>query len=382
MAGLRLSPSERAIQSHFEHLRYFPSFPLASDDEIKTATCGGVRISRGCGFSKHSMKVQSVTFESKAKLINSGSAGGFGELKYLTNLATTSRTDRHKQQGELMRYVNKVGCQSIFIAMLRGECLIYSDKDSDISSMASQEIRIVVRGLLELKSKWQTLNHTHIHREAEDLSKDYSNIVVLDAPVILLIDSFLKRAILKFLPPGFVTRMKLVNKDFEADRLSAAGTIALVFGDDKSEKAMTAKADRADCEKALHVKLEKGMSIENFKYSFLHALYDYNKCSTVEKFANSQDGEAEEIEFILLLLSDVELRNTVATKFDKMRIGAKRDGNQPPGIDSFWELLTRIHDIIENSKLRSISSSGPNKRSRDNETVNMIKVSGDGDGSK
>jgi hypothetical protein len=206
------------------------------------------------------MKVQSVTFESKAKLINSGSAGGFGELKYLTNLTTTSRTDRHKQQGEFMRYVREVGCQSIFIAMLRGECLIYSDKDSDISSMASQEIRIVVRGLLELKSKWQTLNHTHIHREAEDLSKDYSNIVVLDAPVALLIDSFLKRAILKFLPPSFVTRMKLVNKDFEADRLSAAGTIALVFGDDKSEKAMTAKADRADCEKALHVKLEKGTS--------------------------------------------------------------------------------------------------------------------------
>jgi hypothetical protein len=105
MAGLRLSPAERTIQSQFEHLRYFPSYPLASDDEIKIATCGGVRISRGCGFSKHTMKVQSVTFESKAKLINSGSAGGFGELKYLTNLATTSRTDRHKQQGELMRYV-------------------------------------------------------------------------------------------------------------------------------------------------------------------------------------------------------------------------------------------------------------------------------------
>jgi hypothetical protein len=60
--------------------------------------------------------------------------------------------------------------------------------------------------------------------------------------------------------------------------------------------------------------------------------------------------------------TEVELRNTVATKFDKMRIGAKRDGNQPPGVDSFWELLTKVHDILENSKLRSISSSGPNKR--------------------
>ena len=65
---------------------------------------------------KHSMKVQSVTFETKAKLINSGSSGGFGELKYLTNLATTSRTDRHKQQSELMRYMREVGCQSIFVA--------------------------------------------------------------------------------------------------------------------------------------------------------------------------------------------------------------------------------------------------------------------------
>ncbi len=100
------------------------------------------------------------------------------------------------------------------------------------------------------------------------MSKDYSNLVVLDAPVLLLIDSFLKRAILKFLPTTFLTRMKLVNKDFEADRLSAAGTIALVFGDDKSEKAMTAKADRADCEKALHVKLEKGMSIETSSIRF------------------------------------------------------------------------------------------------------------------
>ena len=382
MAGLRLSSSERAVQSQFEHLRYFPSFPLASDEEIKVATCGGIPISRGCGFTKHSMKVHSVCFEAKAKLINSGSAGGFSELKYLTNLATTSRHDRHKQQSELMRYIKEVGCQSIFIAMLRGECILFSEKDADISSMASQEIRIVIRGLLELKSKWQTLNHTYIHREVEDLSKEYSNFVAIDAPVYLLIDAFLRRAILKFLPSTFVTRMKLVNKDFDADRMSAAGMIALVFGDDKSEKSMTAKADRADCEKALHVKLEKGMSIENFKYSFLHALDDYNKCSTVEKFANSQGGEAEEIEFILLLLSDVELRNTVATKFDKMKIGAKRDGNQPPGIDSFWELLTRIHDVLENSKLRSISSSGSNKRSRDNETVNMIKVTGDGDGSK
>ena len=169
--------------------------------------------------------------------------------------------------------------------------------------------------MLDLKSKWQSLSHTYIHREADDLSKDYSNLVVLDAPVYLVIDTFLKRAILKFLPSPFVSRMNLVNKDFEADRLSAAGTIALIFGDDKSEKAMTAKAqaDRADCEKALHVKLENGMSIENFKYSFLHALSDYDKCSTVSKFADSEGGEEEQIEFLLLLLGDVELRSTVAT---------------------------------------------------------------------
>ena len=85
------------------------------------------------------MKVHSVTFEAKAKLIGNSSHGGFGELKYLTNFSTTSRSDRHKQQSELMRYFKEVGCQSILIAMLRGECLIYSEKDADISTMASQE---------------------------------------------------------------------------------------------------------------------------------------------------------------------------------------------------------------------------------------------------
>ena len=96
------------------------------------------------------------------------------------------------------------------------------------------------------------------------LSKDYTNLIALDAKVALIIDSHLRRGIRMFLPPSFAMRMSFVSKDFAADRLPAAGIIALMLSDDKSEGYMTAKSDRAELDKALgNVKLSKDMSISH-----------------------------------------------------------------------------------------------------------------------
>ena len=66
---------------------------------------------------------------------------------------------------------------------------------------------------------------------------------------------------------------------------------------------------------------------------FTNALEEYNDCSTVPKFAKSQEGDAEQVEFILQLLGDGDLRNTVATKFDKLRAGNLHTNG--------WQLLIR-----------------------------------------
>ena len=100
LAGLRLSEEDRAIQSKCEQLLHFPSYPLTSRDEVKLIVCSGrlqPEISRGSGFSMQAMKIPSPSFEAKAaKLIGTGAVGGYGELKYLTAMSTTSRTERYK----------------------------------------------------------------------------------------------------------------------------------------------------------------------------------------------------------------------------------------------------------------------------------------------
>ena len=132
---------------------------------------------------------------------------------------------------------------------------------------------------------------------------------------------------------------------------------------------MTAKADRDECDKALRVKFMKDMTVENFQVSFTNALDDYNSCSTVSKFADTPEGVEEQVEFLLQLLGDGALKTTVALKFDKLRSESEVDHTERPGIDKFWEVLTRIHGIQEHQRMRSTTSVNQNKRSRD-ETVN------------
>ena len=131
-----------------------------------------------------------------------------------------------------------------------------------------------------------------------------------------------------------------------------------------SREVLPAKADWDEFEKALKVKFMNDMSVQNFQTSFKNALIEYDLCSSIHKFAKSRDGEAEQAEFILQLIEDGDLRKSVATKFDKLRAEARIDETELPGIDKFWELLTRIHGILENQRIRTMVSTGSNKRIR------------------
>jgi len=145
-------------------------------------------------------------------------------------------------------------------------------------------------------------------------------LIALDARVLLIIDIHLKRAIRKFLPASFATRMKFISQDFAADRLPAAGMFALMLSDDKSEGYMTAKSDRAELDRALNnVKLTKDMSVAHFQVQYQNAVDDYNDCSAIRKWVETHEGDEEQIEFILHLLGDGKLKETVSTKFDKLR---------------------------------------------------------------
>jgi hypothetical protein len=208
------------------------------------------------------------------------------------------------------------------------------------------------------------------------LSKDYTNLIALDARVMLIIDTHLRRAIRKFLPPSFATRMNFVSQDFAADRLAAPGIIALMLSDDKSEGYMTAKSDRAELDKALNnVKLTKDMSIEHFRVLYQNAVDDYNECSSIQKWVETPEGVEEQIEFLLHLLGEGKLKETVSTKFDKLRSTAEIDDTERPSIDKFWELLTRIHAVLEHHKLRAATNSNPNKRQRD-EQITTLNIDG------
>ena len=92
-----------------------------------------MQIGCGCGFTSQSLKHQSINVESKHKLIGSGATGGYGDMKYLSDVSRATRTE---------------------------------------------------------------------------LSKVYTSPVVIDARVLLTIDTFLCKAMTKFLPSSFAARMK------------------------------------------------------------------------------------------------------------------------------------------------------------------------------
>ena len=98
MAGFRLPQDEPLIQSKSKYITFFQSWPLTTPTEVKIATCSGeVQISTS-GFTSQSLKHHIANFESKHKLIGSGVTGGFPEMRYLSDVTRTSRTERHRQQ--------------------------------------------------------------------------------------------------------------------------------------------------------------------------------------------------------------------------------------------------------------------------------------------
>ena len=378
MGGFRLPEEIRLIQSKGKYRTFFQSWPVTSPGEVKAATCSGeVQISNS-GFTSQSLKHLITNFEAKHKMIGSGVTGGYTEMKYLSDISRTTRTERHRQQEAFLAYLKDVNCLSIFFAMTRGEFMIYSDKEENTPTLASMEIRNLALKLIDLSHKWPNFNYTFLHRQATELSRVYTSLVVIDARTLMIIDTFLCKALMKFLPTTFTARMKSQCKEFETDSISFPGMVALIFGDDRSDKSMYASVDRQECDKQLKVKFTKDMSVQNFQTSFKNALIEYDLCSSIHKFAKSRDGEAEQAEFILQLIEDGDLRKSVATKFDKLRAEARIDETELPGIDKFWELLTRIHGILENQRIRTMVSTGSNKRIK--EETNTIRIDGGYDG--
>ena len=99
-----------------------------------------------------------------------------------------------------------------------------------------------------------------------------------------------------------------------------------------SREVLPAKADWDEFEKALKVKFMNDMSVQNFHDSRMHSR-NTTTAPQFPSFAKSQEGDAEQVEFILQLLGDGDLRNTVATKFDKLRAGNLHTNG--------WQLLIR-----------------------------------------
>ena len=58
------------------------------------------------------------------------------------------------------------------------------------------------------------------------------------------------------------------------------------------------------------------MSIKHFRVLYQNALEDYNECSSIHKWVDSPEGVEEQIEFLLHLLGEGVLKETVSTKFD------------------------------------------------------------------
>jgi hypothetical protein len=100
MAGMALSEKDRTTQANNKYISNFPSWPLCTPEEIKTAVCSsGLQVSCGVGYySLTAMKTQTTTFETMEKLIGVNPPSGYGTLSYLSAMTVTTRTERFAQQ--------------------------------------------------------------------------------------------------------------------------------------------------------------------------------------------------------------------------------------------------------------------------------------------
>ncbi len=68
---------------------------------------------------------------------------------------------------------------------------------------------------------------------------------------------------------------------------------------------------KKELDKALNnVKLTKDMSIEHFRVLYQNALDDYNTCPSIQKWVDTQEGDDEQIEFLLHLLGEGKVVGT------------------------------------------------------------------------
>ena len=108
--------------------------------------------------------------------------------------------------------------------------------------------------------------------------------------------------------------------------MSSVGLITAILASDKSDKSLSAIADRQDLDnlKELNVTVKLGASesIDAFQHRFERALTEYNNYSSIQKFSDDHSGECECIEHLLRLLGGGELQRLVSDKFEKKKIKA------------------------------------------------------------
>ena len=72
--------------------------------------------------------------------------------------------------------------------------------------------------------------------------------------------------------------------------MSSVGLISAILLSDKSDKSMSAVADRQDLDKELSVKLGANESVDTFRNRFERALAEYNGYSSIRKFSDDYSG--------------------------------------------------------------------------------------------
>jgi hypothetical protein len=82
-------------------------------------------------------------------------------------MSMTNRTERHKRQAEFLRYFKEVGFQAAWIANVSGRLLLYSEKEDNISVLASSDVRAVVQSLCTLCSSGGRPTDTLIFTERQ-----------------------------------------------------------------------------------------------------------------------------------------------------------------------------------------------------------------------
>ena len=95
------------------------------------------------------------------------------------------------------------------------------------------------------------------------MTKNYSNILVVDSKFMAMVDSHMTRAICDLVPSGFLSLSQSQHDDLAAECMISIGLIAAIFEADNSDKALSARQDHRDLDKELHNKFDPNESIDS-----------------------------------------------------------------------------------------------------------------------